>query len=163
MCGRIVSVLTKCLLQVGDGTSGTDRLTPADVVGLGSGVTNVAVGGVRLFAMRVCCCCFFGEVPGVRLRGLGCCGVLSLQLGWGGARGWLPVLVGVRCGVMRVREVGLMHGLQAHSCAVLSSGAVKCWGFNGTGQVILRVLACEGAVCVREDCFCADKVLAAGW
>ena len=36
-------------MQVGDGTSGTNRLTPVAVVGLGSGVANVALGYVRLF------------------------------------------------------------------------------------------------------------------
>ena len=46
MCGKIFFVLTRCFLQIGDGTSGTNRLTPVAVVGLGSGVTNVAAGGV---------------------------------------------------------------------------------------------------------------------
>ena len=74
-----------------------------------------------------------------------------------------PFWFGLLCGVMRVSEAGLMHGLQGHSCAVLSSGAVKCWGWSGNGRVILRVLACEGIVCARGDSLCADKVLAAGW
>jgi hypothetical protein len=55
-----VFVPTMCFLQVGDGTAGTDRLTPVGVVGLGSGVTNVALGFVRLFARRVCLCLFGG-------------------------------------------------------------------------------------------------------
>mgnify|MGYP000079431818 CR=1 FL=1 len=41
--------------QLGDGTSGTDRLTPVSVTpvnvsGLTSGVVSVALGAVRLFA-----------------------------------------------------------------------------------------------------------------
>jgi len=47
-------VPTMCFLQVGDGTSGSDVLTPIGVVGLGSGVVNVALGGVCLLARRVC-------------------------------------------------------------------------------------------------------------
>ena len=61
MCVReeMLFVLTRCFVQVGDGTSGTNRLMPVAVVGLGSGVANVAAGGVRLFVQRVCLC-FFG-------------------------------------------------------------------------------------------------------
>jgi hypothetical protein len=40
--------LTSWFLQVGDNTA-TTRLTPVAVVGLGSGVANVAVGEVRCF------------------------------------------------------------------------------------------------------------------
>ena len=55
--GEMLFVLTRCFVQVGDGTFGTNRLTPVAVVGLGSGVANVALGGgVRLFVQRVCCC-----------------------------------------------------------------------------------------------------------
>ena len=69
--------LTRCCLQVGDGTSGTDRLTPVAVVGLGSGVTNVASGLVRLifrghvsesFVSLLCCGCGCGSF--VRCFGL---------------------------------------------------------------------------------------------
>ena len=53
MCARgDVIVLTRCYLQVGDGTS-TNRLTPVAVVGLGNGVANVALGYVRF----ICAAC----------------------------------------------------------------------------------------------------------
>jgi hypothetical protein len=42
-----------CFVQVGDGTSGTTRLTPVGVVGFGSGVPMIALGGVR----PRCGCC----------------------------------------------------------------------------------------------------------
>ena len=49
--GLFFSSLTPCVFeQLGDGTSGTDRLTPVNVSGLTSGVVSVALGAVRLFA-----------------------------------------------------------------------------------------------------------------
>ena len=60
MCEEILFLLTRCFLQIGDGTFGTNRLTPVAVVGLGSGVANVALGWVRLIVQRVCWC-LFGE------------------------------------------------------------------------------------------------------
>ncbi len=55
-----------------------------------------------------------------------------------------------------------MHGLQVHSCAVLSSGAVSCWGRNGDGQVI-ALADLRGFVCARGDAVCAEQVFRAGW
>ena len=59
-----------------------------------------------------------------------------------------------------VCKAGLTHGSQEHSCAVLSSGAVKCWGGNGYGQVLCTCwLAMRLCVCVGM-CFFTDKVFA---
>ncbi len=61
------------------------------------------------------------------------------------------------------RDAGLMRGLQSHSCAVLSSGAVSCWGRNDYGQVIAVACSRGGlGVCMRGHC-AADEVLSAGW
>jgi hypothetical protein len=79
--GEMCFVLSRCFVQVGDGTSGTNRLTPVAVVGLGSGVANVALGVVRLCCAACVFVLFWGGVVGVRLRGLGCCRVLGLQFG----------------------------------------------------------------------------------
>jgi len=93
---------------------------------------------------------FWGALLGVRLRGL---------------RFSCAILVALCCGVMRMREADLTHGFQFHSCAVLSSGAVRCWGVNGYGQV--SALACHGVkflvVCVRDDvCLLTSRFLQVG-
>ena len=98
MRGEMLFVLTRCFVQVGDGTSGTNRLTPVAVVGLGSGVANVAVGGVRVFVQRVCLLLYWGVVG----CAVGRVGLLQSAwfAVWGLRSGWLRVLVGVGCGVM---------------------------------------------------------------
>ncbi len=45
------------------------------------------------------------------------------------------------CVIVREREEGLTPVLQHHSCAVSSEGGVKCWGYNGYGQVMLHAAA----------------------
>ena len=83
---------------------------------------------------------------------LGCCGVLGLRSGkcvWLIAHcGWV-VLWRDEGG----RDAGLMYDLQLHSCAVLSSGAVSCWGYNGEGQVIAAACS-RGGLGAREETLC---------
>ena len=38
--------------------------------------------------------------------------------------------------------------IQSHTCAVLVGGAVRCWGYNINGQVMLLELFVESSMCV---------------
>lgn len=103
--------------EVGDGTY-TVRATPVSVTGLASGVTMVAAGGTHSCALLSS-----GSVKcwGYNNRG---------QLG-DGTIITRPTPVDV---------VGLMGPASAvsvgedHSCALLTSGRVMCWGDNSDGQ-----------------------------
>ena len=137
-------------------------------MGLGSGVANVALSLVRLVfwghVSRVFCVaarCAVVVVVEVVCAVLGWCGELGLRSGkclWLIAHcGWV-VLWRDQGG----RDAGLMYGLQYHSCAVLSSGAVSCWGLNSLGQVIAAACSRGGWVWLGRHC-AADDVISAGW
>ena len=104
--------------QLGDATT-TDRTTPVDVAGLGSGIAAVSNGGAHSCALSAA-----GAVKcwGVNTRG---------QLGDGTtATPDVPVdVVGLGADVVSI-SVG-----SAHSCALTSGGAARCWGSNNLGQV----------------------------
>jgi alpha-tubulin suppressor-like RCC1 family protein len=103
---------------LGDGSS-TDRHTPVNVLGLTSGVVAIAAG--------------FGHSCAITAaRAVECWGYNSFgQLGDGSKAGHLtPVEVsGLASGV-----VGLAANGQ-YSCALTSSGEIKCWGGNDDGQL----------------------------
>lgn len=105
--------------QLGNGTT-TDSLSPVQVTGLGSGVASVNAG----FGSTTCATMDTG--------GLKCWGLNSNgQLGDGTTIQRLtPVDVsGLTSGVTSF-DVG-----PSTACAVTSTGALKCWGFNGNGQL----------------------------
>ncbi|WP_300618489.1 hypothetical protein [Dokdonella sp.] len=104
--------------QLGDGTI-VNRSAPVDVAGLGTPVAAVVMGLVHTCALTV--------AGGVKCWGENGDG----QLGDGStvARPVPTDVVGLASGVAAI-AAGVNH-----TCAVMASGDVKCWGYNYSGQL----------------------------
>ncbi len=111
--------------QLGDGTT-TDRNTPVDAAGLTGGVVAISAGTIHTCALTTS--------GGVKCWGRMLTGPLSVQeqaLGTGMARDLRSAkdIEGLTTGV-RAISAGTLH-----TCAVTTSGGVKCWGYNREGQL----------------------------
>lgn len=103
---------------LGDGST-SDRYSPVQVVGLTSGVAAVANGGYHTCALTI--------TGGVKCWG----GNWYGQLGDGTTEArHTPVdVAGLTSGV-----IGITAG-KWHTCALTAKREVKCWGYNGSGQL----------------------------
>ena len=105
--------------QLGDGSRAGQRVTPVQTAGLGSGVATVATGTRHSCALTAS--------GGVRCWGHNVYG----QLGNGTTtdRSVAADVTGLTGGIVA------FAGGSEHSCALTTSGAVKCWGLNSDGQL----------------------------
>jgi alpha-tubulin suppressor-like RCC1 family protein len=104
--------------QLGDGTR-VSRRTPANVSGLSSGVTAISAGGRHT--------CALPSAGGVTCWG----GNESGQLGDGTVTNKTTA---IDVGGLSSRIMAISAG-GSHTCALLSAGGVKCWGFNEYGEL----------------------------
>ncbi len=104
--------------ELGDGTNQNVTI-PVKVINLEAGAQSVVVGGSHTCALT--------KTGGVKCWG----GNSSGQLGDGSTTDRnSPVDVpGLTSGVIAIAAGG------SHTCAVLTGGAVKCWGLNESGQL----------------------------
>ncbi len=117
--------------ELGNGSTTVGGSIPVDVTGLSSGVTVVSAGEHYTCALTTS--------GGVKCWGKNGNG----QLGNGTDSG--PQICGSRsqapCSTTPVDVTGLSSGVSAieagvyHTCALTTSGGVKCWGYNGNGQL----------------------------
>ncbi len=105
--------------QVGDGGGHLRRLWAVDVVGLTSGVAMVSAGDNHT--------CVVTTRGGVKCWG----GNVAGQLGDGTTtdRATPVDVVGLSSGVASVTAGSIS------TCALTTGGAVKCWGYNGAGEL----------------------------
>lgn len=105
--------------QLGDGTQ-VNSLSPVNVIGLTSGVTRISVGTVHT--------CAITSGGAAKCWGYNNNNRLGAKLG----AEWYTQpqsVYGISTGAIDITARA------AHSCALLSSGKVKCWGGNYDGQL----------------------------
>jgi alpha-tubulin suppressor-like RCC1 family protein len=107
--------------QLGTGSKAEVNAVPVDVMGLGSGVSMVALGEYHSCALM--------KTGGVKCWGRNPSG----QIGDGDSA------PSVRSMPVDVRgldgPVAMIASGDGHTCAVGEAGALQCWGYNGYGQL----------------------------
>lgn len=104
--------------QLGDGTSGSSKDTPVQVAGLTAGVKKAALGQYHSCAITNA-----GAAMCWGLRSSG-------QVGDGNPSGVLTVPGTVQGLTSDVMDISAGN---AHTCAVITGGGLKCWGANAQG------------------------------
>ncbi|HEY2831738.1 MAG TPA: hypothetical protein VGJ14_04885 [Sporichthyaceae bacterium] len=108
--------------QLGNGSTSTGAIGPTKVAGIPSGVASISAGGVHTCAVT-------------RTGAAQCWGLNnSGQLGNGTSDPSIPVLAPVSVTGLS-SGVSMISAGYAHTCAVTTTGAVLCWGYNAFGQV----------------------------
>jgi len=134
--------------QVGDGTYGTDRLTPIDVLGLPGGVVAISAGGSHTCALT-------------RGGAAKCWGRNDYgQVGDGtyGTNRLMPIdVLGLPGGVVAISAGG------SHTCALSSDGAVKCWGNSFSGQLGIEFIRTVVGLDLDGDAAVAEVPTLSSW
>ena len=107
--------------QLGDDhASGDYSYTPVDVKGLSSGVVAISTGYMHACALL--------ETGAVKCWGSNMAGILGNNTYWASK---VPSdVVGLSSGVIDI-DAGM-----SHTCALLKTGGVKCWGAAGHGTIL---------------------------
>ncbi len=112
--------------QLGDNDTPNDKATPVDVSGLNSGVVNIYAGGFHTCAL-------------LNTGAVKCWGDNSEgQLGDNDLPNDKATPIDVHTSNVDpspLSEVVDIATGYVHTCALLNTGALKCWGFNGNGQL----------------------------
>lgn len=117
--------------QLGDGTNVFSRATPADVVGLTSGVRDVVAGAAHTCALTTGgeALCWGDNLGHGQVGDNGRCGLechVPSDVCSPGRR--------FECAALMMGAAGVYSGLN-HTCAADAMGAVSCWGANFFGQL----------------------------